>query len=255
MTAMQTIMKRLILLLLPALFLVSCDSPIQTDAPHWKVKRPTYTTLDWQVESPTLQSDMTLFAALPDSVEVGNNDRLAVFCKGKCIALTETPTLVDNKRYVFLVQIYQVDVFTPLVIAYANEATHTILYWDASFSYSHDAIIGHIDDPYILDPEVARYYPYNLTLSFNLPENLESNRMSNDELAVIDWDGDVRAIVDMTDTISEKLYRYVVEVPMKETSEQFVIRYYSGNEQRIIDSQTYTLYVHDIVPIINPIEF
>lgn len=222
----------------------------QVEAPHWKVSENTTgagqsSIQNWKVLDGTknIHSTMTVVGLppeVPNSV-VSDQDIVAFFVSGECIGVTN-PIKIESGEWRYLLNIYKPkDLNTGVTMGYYSAAAKHVFYWLDCFAYSTDAIVGNIDEPFMV-PSRTSSFALEISTTIGLTPSLLEKVGAGDEMAVF-CGNECRGVLTW-DALQEY---FVGNTGLSADTEKLVVKYYNASEKRLYTSSEFQASIYDVV--------
>lgn len=260
--------KILLFALVGLMLTTACSSDGDSSAPpsnkhtrdeilaSWTTPAPGPVTPDqitWAVADSTVNilSTMSLIA-LPTGIDedsITTDDKLAVFAANQCLGVANCVATSHGKR--FIINIYKpYDVNTKLTIAYYSTLRNRAYYWQQTLTYAEDAIVGHVNAPYLLNLNEATQYPYKYNIYYLVAPNISSTMTSNDIIGIF-VGNECRGIIPVSQMSLQSKYGYM-EIGLYSSNEKFRIRHFLSTTGLVYSTDEYDVDILKQNSIIRP---
>ncbi|WP_455584083.1 hypothetical protein [Bacteroides sp.] len=218
------------------------------DAPNWSVvEQGTATAPEWQLnlagsdEQPMwektdagdFQFSMAAVIGLSDFLEkyAAEGDQLAAFIGDECRGIG-TPEIVKNKKTYFIYIRGNNSEAHQVTLKYYSAENNTIYQCKDLFRFTQNGVYGTAAHPEIPSFELSGKYPYAMTATVSLPEELVKQVGERDRLAVF-CGTDCRGVGEEIEiSAGQKAYRLEVR-GTNEAEQQLYFKYYCAANKMI----------------------
>lgn len=222
----------------------------------WTVAVPGPVTpdqIDWVVEDSTINLLSTMsMIVLPTGIaedSITTDDKLAVFAGNQCLGVAKSVATSYGKR--FIINIYKPhDDNAKLTVAYYNALNSRAYYWQSSLFYFEDAILGHVNDPYVFDLGEASDYQYKYKVDYFAAANISANMTTNDIVGIF-VDDECRGIIPVSQMSMQNKCGYV-DIGLCRSDEKICVRHFCSANGFVYRTEEYDVDVVKQNSVIRP---